>query len=121
MSDVVTIATDGDAADIALARSVATELERLYPAHLWLVGANHQAGTVTIDLPYEKPHHLRNYGMLLHITSLADEVSWRKVMRAGGELLERFGLARAKATPDSRFAAKEHGLDTSHAIIKSKH
>lgn len=107
------------AADLALCKEVCEELNRYYPEHGWLVTCRHDAGTISIDLPFEKPKQHALYGMLLHITSLSDEVSKRKIMRAGGELLERWGIGRRRARPEDAWEAKEHGLDIAGAITHS--
>lgn len=100
-----------DAADIALCKYVYECLEKDYPGHDWLVGANSEAGIVTIDLPYTKPYHLRNYGYALHMSSCDAPDARTRVRHAGGELLERFGLARSGATEQSRVRALQNGLD----------
>lgn len=105
------------AADIALCADVARTLEKFYPNHMWLVGADSFAGRVTVDLPYEKPVALKNYGYLLHLSSIQAAGAEAKVMRAGGELLERFGLTRGAATENSHAYATEHGLDITGHIV----
>lgn len=101
-----------DAADIALCKFVYERLERDYPGHDWLVGANSESGVVTIDLPYTKPYHLRQYGYLLHLRALDGyDVAKHKIRHAGGELLERFGLPRGPATEESAARALHNGLD----------
>ena len=100
-----------DAADISLCKHVYECLEHNYPGHDWLVGANSDAGIVTIDLPYTKPLRLRNYGYVLHMSSTDAPDARRRIRHAGGELLERFGLARGGATEQSCARALQHGLD----------
>lgn len=96
-----------------ICRAVGEDLTRAYPGHPWLVGCIGEAGTIVIDLGYEKPHAIRNMGWLLHIKSLHEAGGQAKVMRAGGELLERFGLAREEAVKESAVAAKENGFEAS--------
>jgi len=115
MSDAPTAMADED-----VCRAVGQDLERHYPGHFWAVGCDHAAGTVAIDLPYEKPPHLRNYGYLLHLSTLMGPGGQLAAMRAGGELLERFGLVRGPATPESAMLARENGLDADAAIGKSR-
>lgn len=118
---IVTSRGETAMADEDVCRAVGEDLTKHYPGHLWFVGCNHEAGTVVIDLPYEKPLHLRGYGMLLHIATILGAGGQKFVMRAGGELLERFGLRRGAASIESADAAKENGLDAGNAIMKSRH
>lgn len=108
------------ASDIAVCRSVARDLEQFYPGHMWLVGANHEAGTVLIDLPYSKPPKLREFRFMLYISTVIGSDGPEHVRRAGGELLERFGLPRGPASQEAYERALEHGLDADGAIMKSK-
>ena len=107
-------------ADRDLCIAVGEDLQRHYPDHPWIVGCNHEAGTVVIDLGYEKPPALRNMAYLLHIPSLLGPGGHQRVMRAGGEWLERLRLAREAATDESGQRAAENGLDASGAVLKSK-
>lgn len=100
-----------DLADVSLCKHVYECLTINYPGHDWLVGADSFAGIVTIDLPYTKPYHLRNYGYVLHMSSADAPDARTRVRRAGGELLERFGLPRAGATEESKARALQNGLD----------
>lgn len=110
--------TERDAADIIVCHQVNEILQKHYPGHLWSVGCNHEAGTVHIELPYATRVKTRfPFGFLLYISSLksASEME-KKVMRAGGELLERFKLERGRATKFSAMLAKENGLNTDGAL-----
>lgn len=109
------------AADAAVCRQVGEDLTRYYPGHNWMVGCNHDAGTVVIDLPYAKPLNMQNYAYVLYLTTILGADGRAAVMRAGGELLERFGLARRGAKDDTPEAAAEHGLIIDGARNKSKH
>lgn len=106
-----------DVADIALCKFCYELLEQHYPGHRWFIGADSSAGIVTIDLPYEKPIGLANYGWLLHISSIKqhDEAK-RKVLHAGGELLERFNLPRTHSADDSFLRAKQNRFDITGAL-----
>ncbi|HKS73269.1 MAG TPA: hypothetical protein VJQ82_08730 [Terriglobales bacterium] len=103
-------------ADIALCKMIYETLLEHYPNHPWLIGANSESGAADIKLLYTDPRNPRtNWGYSLNLNSLVthDERK-RKIVRAGGELLERYGLARNGAREDSLLRAIEHGLDTSH-------
>ncbi len=86
-----------------------------------MIGADHQAGTVIIDLPYPKPFKIRNMRFMLYISTCIGSDAAKHIMRAGGELLERFGLARGEAKQESYQQALEYGLNADAAILKSKH
>lgn len=103
-------------ADEDLCRAVGEDLTRHYPGHPWMVGCDHEAGTLAIKLGYTQTP----MGMLLHIGKLQGPGGQRLALMAGGELLERFGLPRKAADGDAVDAAREHGLDDSHAITQSR-
>lgn len=98
-------------ADIALAAACYHKLAEHYPGHNWRVNADHQQGIVAVQLGYfgatrrEAP-----WGYRIKIDRLKGDPGLRAVVRAGGEMLERFGLPRAKAADDARSRAVEHGL-----------
>jgi hypothetical protein len=106
--------------DQDLCIAIGEDLDRTYPGYLWMVGVDHQAGSIVIDLQVEKPPHLRNYGYRLNITSAFGPAGQKKVRDGAGELLERFGLRRGSAHPDTDEIAREHGLDISNNKDKSK-
>lgn len=108
-------------ADEDVCRAVGEDLDKHYPGYPWMVGCNHEAGTLYIDLGIDKQPHLRTYGYQLNISSVIGPGGQLRVMRAGGELLERFGLRRMWAHADTREIAREHGLITDHNKNKSKH
>lgn len=80
-----------EAADIALAKRLGEVLHKHYPGHLWAVSVNSSQGIASIL-------NLRlsgRWGFMLHLRDLSyeDEIT-REAMQAGGELLERYRLAR---------------------------
>lgn len=101
-----------DAKDIALCKSVWEVLDKHYPGHPWMVGADHFAGVVTIQLAYEDrvEFNYSRYGFLLHIRNLDAPESMKKVMRAGGEMLERWKLARSGANQHAVGDARRNGI-----------
>ena len=105
--------------DVCLA--VGEDLTRMYPGYAWMVGCNHEAGTLHIDLPGQKPVGMERFGYLLHISTVLGAGGQKAVMRAGGEMLERLRLRRGFAHPDTNEIAREHGLDTGNAVLKSRH
>lgn len=78
--------------DEILAKRAADLLDKHYPNHLWAVFVNseEQGGVM----------HIKNfsisyrYGMVLHLNKLDPDL--KKVIRSGGELLERAAMARGK-------------------------
>ena len=54
--------------DVCMA--VSEDLCATYPGYPWLVGCDHDAGTVAIDLAVEKPPAFRNFGYMLHLSSI---------------------------------------------------
>lgn len=82
-----------DPRDAILAGQVAEMLTKHYPGHPWAVTADHKGGVIVIkNLGFSF-----TYGYVLKI---ADDDGPRlhvEIMRAGGEILERFRVPRARA------------------------
>ena len=80
-----------DVMDMAFAKEVGRVLHMHYPNYGWRVDADTQRKTIhvlNIDLSGE-------WGFVLHMNKIANEADLeKKVMRAGGEILERYGLSR---------------------------
>ena len=76
-----------------LARNLIATLEQHYPLYtgLWRVTVNEQGGVIEVN----NMAISGRYGFLMHISKIDSE--GRKVVRAGGELLDRYGLPRSKA------------------------
>lgn len=113
MTDIRLVRTeDGiSAADMGMAKQVFDVLHRHYPEHPWGVNANVAGGIVSINLMY--PDHLanrRSWGYALRIAEFSTDPMLRAVVTAGGEMLERWDLARARRKDDSFQRAKAHGL-----------
>jgi hypothetical protein len=107
--------------DQAVCVAVGTLLARFFPGIDWMVGADHEAGTVAIDIMCDKPIGLANYGYLLHLSSVIGPDGPRKIRNAGGELMERLGVRRDRPDAEWRMKAHEHGLDLGNAVTKSRH
>lgn len=77
--------------DMLLAKHSADALDRAYPGHLWAVDVN--GGVLNIRNLLLSPV----MGWRIRVPSVysASELQTR-VLRAGGEILERFGLARGR-------------------------
>lgn len=102
-------------ADIMLGKFIMECLVNYYPLHNWGVEVNHEAGYAAIRLIYkdfEGEKRISNYGYVILIPNIQGKSDLqKKVMRAGGEWLERYGITRGKATPYAVMDAKEHKLD----------
>lgn len=106
---------ESQAADIALCKQVSDILNQHYLNHPWLIGCNHETGVFSIKLLYpNKVGMIGHYGIMLHLLKTASnhDILKKKVMLAGGELLERWGLDRNNANVDSYAKARTSGLIT---------
>lgn len=110
---------EGALSDVAICQRVGEVLQRHYQDHPWLVGLHEvSTGVLVIDLPHAyKPPSLRQMAYLMHLTDIGDDA---KIMRAGGEWLERLGLARARAHEFAQQMARENGLDVRNSVTKSR-
>lgn len=101
-------------ADIHLGRQMIEALEYYYPRHAFYVECNHEAGVITIQLLYQDKKKIVKkwkYGMLIHINSLlTDDDVKRRAMLDGGELLERYRLARSGANPHTYIDAANNNI-----------
>mgnify|MGYP000514636362 CR=1 FL=1 len=95
-----------DAADLALTMKIAETLERHYPGHPWMVQVSHDSGCAFIKLPIVM-RSMERY--VLHIDKLNMDPSMRAVVRAGGELLERFNMPRTGFSLDPFLDARAKG------------
>lgn len=99
-------------ADQDICVAVGETLDQHYPGHPWRIGCDLDAGSIVIELGYPAPSvpGQATFGYLLHPQTLMGPNGQRRVMQAGGELLERYRLARGAATVDSAVAAAVNGL-----------
>jgi hypothetical protein len=103
-------------ADLALAAAVFNKLEEHYPGHQWRVNADHGTGIVTVQLLYiDKLRRNAQWGYVIKIGKLDGDPTLRAAVKAGGELLERFGLPRKRMRVDwdTKQEALANGLDVS--------
>lgn len=114
---VTDIKSNFDKADLFLCKQVVASLVRHYDEHPWHVTADHKSGMVYIRLLYaDKDYEVSQMGMALHIDKMKAGDIDKKIMRAGGELLERFNLARDHATAESTQQALTQKIDKAGAI-----
>lgn len=79
---------NGPAVDVVLAKNAAAVLDKHYPGHLWGINVNGETGVMQVfNLALSG-----RWGFILKLDKIDPEL--RAVMRAGGELLERYRLKR---------------------------
>lgn len=82
--------------DLDVAKQCAEALNKHYPGYMWGVNANNETGMVQV----------RNFtlsgewGFDLHMINVINDPSLKRVIQAGGEILERYKLARGAANED---------------------
>ncbi len=108
--------------DICLA--VSDTLHANYPGYAWRVGCTLESGVVVVELCVPLASRLKptnqTKGFMIHIKRLQGPGGIKKVIWAGGEVLERWKLPRDKAPADWVEMAWEHGLDESNSVVKSR-
>lgn len=79
--------------EMQMAADVSNKLMQCYPGYPWMVNADIVGGLVTIQLDFSG-----RWGCTLYWKTVEhDRAEMKEVMRAGGELLERFRLKRGVA------------------------
>lgn len=79
-------------AEYDIARRMAEALHTHYPGHLWGVSADVETGIA-------KVFNLRlsgQWGFVIKLNTLVNDVELKSVIRAGGELLERYKMHRGR-------------------------
>lgn len=108
-------------ADVKLGQKMIDALEFYYPNHAFFVQCSHEAGTLSIQLLYEDKKKIIKrwmHGMLIHIINLTtDSDIKRRAMLDGGELLERYQLARGGANPYTYIDAASKEIITEGAVL----
>lgn len=91
---LVTDAPQVNARELVLAKQMADTLHKHYPGHLWAVSVSEAQGMADIrNLMLSG-----NWGFRLKLADHYTASDWDKQVRtAGGELLERYRIARARA------------------------
>jgi len=86
--------TPPDAKDQTLAQNIAAVLYKKYPGHLWAVNVDGHNGVAQImNLALSG-----RWGFMIKIREIDTE--YKSIMRAGGELLERYKLKRCRLDHD---------------------
>jgi hypothetical protein len=78
-----------------LVKRTAETLHKHYPGHLWAVNIDEEGGVITVmNLALSG-----KWGFLLKLKTVQEDPDLKSVMRAGGELLERYRLRRGGYRP----------------------
>lgn len=98
MNALVTDAPQVNARELILSKQMADTLHKAYPGHLWAVSVSEKQGMADIrNLALSG-----NWGFRLKLKDHYTASDWDKqVLRAGGELLERYRVARARADTEA--------------------
>lgn len=114
MDNLATDAPELSANDYVMAKNMAEMLHRHYPGHLWAVTCDGDKGIATIrNLMLSG-----DWGFILKLPLIYSASEWdKRVIMAGGEVLERYRIARAGAerTMDQMLSASK---DFSGRILK---
>lgn len=78
------------ASEFKLAKECADLLQSHYPGHLWAVSINTEGGIAVV----KNMAISTIYGYVIHLVNLLNDPKRRKIIKAGGEILERATLAR---------------------------
>jgi len=108
-------------ADRDVCIAIGEDLTQTYPGYIWNVGCNHEAGAAQIMLVIPSVTGNQSMGFLIHLSTVMGPGGRQKVLAAGGEVLERWGLPRGRAPTDMVQRANEHGLDQGNMITKSRY
>ena len=91
MSDLITLDDPiRYLSDVNMAKEIAETLYKNYPGYVWMVNADTGNNIATIQLGGVTGQ----YGFYLHLDKLTAGMA--QVMRAGGEVLERYKLTRGR-------------------------
>lgn len=97
MSELVTDNPVGAANDILMSKEMAEALHAAYPGHMWAVAVDGSIGFADVrNLALSG-----NWGFRIKLDNIYSGSSFKKdVLRAGGELLERYRMSRGKFRAD---------------------
>lgn len=74
--------------DYVMAKNMADRLHKSFPGHLWAVTCDGKTGIATV----RNMMLSGNWGFVLHLKELFGDPGMKCVIRAGGEILERYRL-----------------------------
>lgn len=90
---------------VLLVKGAADALERQYPNWLWAISPDERGGVVNII----SMRLSGKWGYTLKVETMQTDIHHRRVIRAGGELLERFGFS-ARGYDREAWRHKERAL-----------
>ncbi|ROH87997.1 hypothetical protein ED236_00445 [Pseudomethylobacillus aquaticus] len=91
-NQVIAIGKASDLADFSLAKRLSERLTAIYPGYAWGVHVSTEHGMVSVrnwSLSGE-------WGYMIHLSQVQEDVGDRLVIRAAGEVLERFNVSRRR-------------------------
>lgn len=98
MQDMTTDTPNLPANDLLIAKEMADALHTAYPGHLWAVQVQGDQGVATV----RNLALVGNWGFILHLPTIYSASEYKKrVVRGGGEILERYRLRRGRADFDA--------------------
>ena len=89
-------------ADLALTKTMAEVLERHYPGYPWMIEVDSSQGIAKISIPLFMGAQNK---YVLHLSHLKSDPGFRCVVRAAGEILERYKIPRRGFSVDAYEAA----------------
>lgn len=97
MSELVIDNPKGNLHDILTARTMAEALHAAYPGHFWAVSCDGKTGMADVrNLALSG-----NWGFRIKLSGIYSASQFKKdVVKAGGEILERFSLSRGRLNDD---------------------
>ena len=107
--------------EMRMAQVIGDTLAYTYPGYSWLVGANFTGGIATIEVGEINSEVLSNmsYKYVLHLHNLVDAgIARKKIIRAGGEMLERAYRPRRKW--DGLYPTRVDGVKERHQPFAGK-
>lgn len=90
------------AVDLALSKCIAEVIEQHYFGHPFKVIVRHEQGIVQIQIPQLMP---KNRWFVIHISQLQNDPGMKAVVRACGDILERYNLPRSAYDREQFIAA----------------
>ena len=102
------------ALDYNMAKEMSDILHEAYPRHLWAVTCEGDKGIATV----RNMALSGEWGFVLKLSEIYTASDWKKkIVRAGGELLERFCLARCEGNQDAIAGLKNDFSGQSFRVI----
>jgi hypothetical protein len=90
--------------DLMVAKALTRVLLQAYPGHFWETGADHSQGIAWISIP------ILMGGNWKHVFRLSEDLTPIQVIRAGGEILERFNIPRSTLDLPAFLIAKRRAI-----------